>query len=572
MSKKLIKSAAGFAIGVACGALLTSPFSLTQSIVDSLFNDPNLPLSAGAPPRSEPIRRGSPIEPRRVGAASIPIMQDPREVLRETLAHDVTTQSAVLRKLAFEWVRYDPEAALAEARRLPEAAKVIFQSAVAREWAFVNPDGFFAYAEAASAIDELIAGLTLLIATDPDRVRRIASRAQGPRTASVQDLELEAIRGMVYRDPTGATARLAAIPTSDPTPILSAAMEAYADLDPEGALRWLLAENITTRRVQMALVTTVARDDLIRAYDMVDEIGVEGLGTGLEGSAFRGKQSPVSVANALAYSGAHARRLDAFVQSWFYNDHESALSWMVANARSVDAGRASLLARYLVTKDLELAKKSVDRVPPEIRAAWIEGIALSYALSDPENAARWVEQFQGQPGYDEAYEQVISGMANSRPSFAAQLLEDARFIPDDGTVATVASEWTSRDPTSALEWALALERETMASTALVAVTSTWIDANKTEALQSILRLTPGLTRDRVLGSSMQSLGLEEQDFARLIAGFSSSLEAQQNIVAAIERRSSASLSTRGKQVSEFLLERLTDPTLRRRAEAAISGP
>jgi hypothetical protein len=498
-------------------------------------------------------------------------------VLREALAHDdFTGQRRVVHELAREWARYDPQAALAEAKWLPESLTAIFQSAVSREWAFVNPDGFFAYAEAASSIDELISGLTLLIATDPDRVRKIASQAQAPRTVSVQNLELEAVRGMVYREPAGAIARLAAISTgSDRTPILSAAMEAYADLDPEAAFRWLLAENISIRRVQMSLVMTVARNDLIRAYDMVEEIGVEGLGTNLEGSVFLGKQSPISIADALANSGAHAGRLDAFIRSWFYNDHEGALSWMLANTRSGAADRVSSLAHYLASQDLELAKSSVHRVPPEIRIGWIAGIALSYARSDPESATRWVAQFQGQPGYDEAYDQVILGMANSRPRLAAQLLEDARFKSDDRTVAVVANEWTSQDPSSALEWALALENQASASTALVAVMSTWINGDKAEALQSILQLPRGHTRDRVLGSSMQSLDLEREDFARLIAEFSSSLEAQQSIVAAIERierQISASSSFLDSQLSRFLLEQLTDPVLRRQAEVAIAAP
>jgi hypothetical protein len=74
---------------------------------------------------------------------------------------------------------------------------------------------------------------------------------------------------------------------------------------------------------------------------------------------------------------------------------------------------------------------------------------------------------------------------------------------------------------------------------------------------------------------MQSLDLEREDFARLIAEFSSSLEAQQSIVAAIERierQISASSSFLDSQLSRFLLEQLTDPVLRRQAEVAIAAP
>lgn len=70
-------------------------------------------------------------------------------------------------RVAKVWARQDPEAALAAADELPANSRSAYLSAAVSEWAFVDPVGFFAHAEAADSIDELIAGLEVLIATDP---------------------------------------------------------------------------------------------------------------------------------------------------------------------------------------------------------------------------------------------------------------------------------------------------------------------------------------------------------------------------------------------------------------------
>jgi hypothetical protein len=135
-----------------------------------------------------------------------------------------------------------PEAALAAARELPAYSRLALVSAAASEWAFIDPAGFFAYAEAADSIDDLIAGLEVLIATDPERVFAIAARYYGPANPQIEALYLHAIRGMAGRDPVGTIARLQPLATgAQRDPILASIAEAYAAIDANAALSWAMS-------------------------------------------------------------------------------------------------------------------------------------------------------------------------------------------------------------------------------------------------------------------------------------------------------------------------------------------
>jgi hypothetical protein len=170
-----------------------------------------------------------------------------------------------------------PSATIAAADRLPAAdgipAEFRASFASVDDWAFFDPAGFFAHAEAATSIDQLIEGLEVLIATDPARVMEIAARFQGKGSRDIDELYLHAIKGMVGRDRYAAVIRLqgvAAGPQRDP--ILAAISEAYASIDADAALQWAASLVPPAPGALDGVLETVAATDLLRAYELMQQL------------------------------------------------------------------------------------------------------------------------------------------------------------------------------------------------------------------------------------------------------------------------------------------------------------
>jgi hypothetical protein len=481
--------------------------------------------------------------------------------------------------------RHDPLAALDRAAMLPPQDRAAFAAAVAQEWAFVDPSGFFAFAESAVSIDHLVDGLELLIATDPEHVLRIAAGHRGAGNTSIDALHLAAVRGMTSRDPPGAIARLEpAAAGRMREPILTSIAEAYAALDMEAALAWAVSLDPPSAASVATVVEAVAAQDLLRAYDLL--LGVESGTLNRDSAAHvliraalrQGRQAPQSIADALVRRNEPVLKdslLPGVMSVWTGEDPRGAAAWLAANPAQVTEEMAGRLATGLAFDDVRLAADWIELVPQRFQEKWISTVAFRYGQFDIEEAFTWIDRYVGRQGYLDALTALLGGGTHTSPERVASFVETTSLPIGEDLVASAARALAERDPDAAARWALGLRNREHSTRAAQVVASRWMLTDAAAAQRWVLAQPRGEGRDRLLDRLIMSGQLNEAiDFDALVDAYASDAAMQRTVASFIER--AVNTPARGREAwvlqAERMLERLTDPELRRQAEREIASP
>jgi hypothetical protein len=221
------------------------------------------------------------------------------------------------------------------------------------------------------------------------------------------------------------------------------------------------------------------------------------------------------------------------VSSWTQREPDGALEWLLSKGTAVDASVLGNMARTMASRDAVAAAAYVDRLPPALRTTWMTQVAGPYARYDAVGALRWLNQYQGQEGYDVALRQMATQAAQSDPRAAAGMLERASPDVQFGAAQTVASSWARSEPEAAARWAVALSDPRARSSAITAAASTWASSDAAAAERWVLSLAPGTARDDALTAVLPRRAAAGEDLdSRLLASFSSA-EARQTALARI---------------------------------------
>ena len=449
---------------------------------------------------------------------------DPSAALDDALAiGDSVLGRRAVERVAAVWVARDPLAAIAAAARLPPPLRIPFMAAIDAEWARLDAAGYFAHLEADPGFLEALtgrgqyqpelilersAGLQLLLASDPLRVAELADSLTSRLGTT---LRAAAMAAYAERDPAGAIALAERMPPGQKRNEARAAVaEGYVRSNPEAALAWV--QNLSPPD-PMALNTVlegIARNDMRRAVTLALQVRVGSAVVGevpqfppinvILSAASRDPVQAALAANALLESGDSrlSGLLGTLLAQWARNDPESVVGWIQRNASSVDANGAANAAYSIASQDPALAASYTGRVPPELRAAWIERVAQGYAQSDGAGALGWIEQYRGQEGFDAGLQLVIMNYASDDPPAAARALANASAEIQLGATGIVADQWARRDAPAAAEWARGLRDTNIRQLALAEAVGAWMSRSSQEAEDWTLRLPPGADRDRAL--------------------------------------------------------------------------
>ncbi len=509
----------------------------------------------------------------------------PVDALREALALDNgAMRTSAVRQIARVWARQDPRLALAQAAALPAEVRTLFESVVATEWAFIDPAGFFAYAEVAASIDHLVQGLYVLIATDPERVWQIAGSHPQLGNEAVATLYLSAVRGMVNRDPRGAITRLEPLATGRQRgPMLNAIAIAYADMDIDAALAWAVSIEPSSADAVSAVLRAIASDDLIRAYDVTTQIetGVTLASASvtwpLVESALAGRQAPQALADTLVQRGDSAltgRLLESLISQWVIADPDEAIPWISTNLAHVDADAWPRLAQNIVSRDIGIVTQLTELVPPEVQGAWLERIALWYGQMDGEEALAWIAAYEGHPSYSDALTRVIGAAGITSPQFLVDFLDTSNAEVGRPAIQVAADFLTQASPENAIQWATELVDAERSAMAIEGVVSAWVNIDPVAVQRWALDQPRGESRDRILDAVMLEGALSvDMDREALLSAYASDAAAQQIIAASIERAARHPMRFRETSMQQFerMIERLTDPELRQQAELSVEA-
>jgi hypothetical protein len=181
-------------------------------------------------------------------------------------------------------------------------------------------------------------------------------------------------------------------------------------------------------------------------------------------------------------------------------DPAGALDWLLAGGSSIDPGLAANVAGRLATRDPELAASYLDRLPPELKGAWLQQVAVPYATRDPEAAAALIARYQNEPGYENVLQSVLQMSAQTDPQAASRMLLAAPASMQAGASQAVATAWVQRDLAGAARWAADLQNAEARLNAVNTVASAWANRDPQAAQRWALALPPGETRDRALAA------------------------------------------------------------------------
>lgn len=506
---------------------------------------------------------------------------------------DEARARAIADTVARVLARRDPEEAFASARRIGRSdLEMLFESVAMQTWAASAPDEMVEYFAALpdARLEALLSApsrdlrgfgsaqvqprvdlIHALAQAAPQRLLEIAQRLSAPLAAEARRI---GIASLMEQDPLAAIAYVedGAANAEQQRQELALIAPVYARRDPAGALAWARANGHPDLLAQV--LSGIAAADPLLAVDtaLAETVPMERTrllqtvvasfwstdGAALEAVADRLLIEPSVDTSIVA----------ALVNRWSAVDPTATIEWLLTHGERAGADAFRQAALQASRHDVRAAAAYTSRVPDAMRPAWLSQVASAYAVQDPVEAARWIEQFRGQPGYDDAVIAAARSAAARDPAAAADVL--ARADPSSpqhmSAAASIAAAWTRLDPAAAAAWASGLDGPAR-QVALPSIVSMWAQQAPHEARSFVLSMPRGEARDSslqmlVAAASQTDEGLDPG----LLAAFSSDFARQSAVTqAALVRAAQDPTAARA-----LIDAHVTDPGLKARAEAMLS--
>lgn len=505
--------------------------------------------------------------------------RDPAAALQSLLAREQSMLgNLALQRIAEAAVGIDPEGALARAAAIDDYdLRSSFSVAVLDAWARLDPAATFAWLERADAsrIPEFAAGIfQTLAAADAERTVDLIETLPPAMRGSAQS---QALRSLAEQDLAAALTQLESLPPGrDREGAVQAIAAIYGRQDPEGALAWANSLDGAPQTAVAMVMQGIADTDPSLAYDLV----VREIDRILAAGANTRALSSISLMMAASASlggdfGRVASRLTAIdspltnsllssaIASWSRNDPQAALNWTLVNAGSLDPRTTAGIGQQLVQQDRALAVSTLDRLAPEQRAGWLEGVAMGLALTDVDGALSLVSRYRGEPGFEAAYAAVANSVARFDPARSANMLSDIGNPQiQRNAVLSVTRQWASRDPAAAAQWVAESADETVRPQAVQIIAQSWAGRDADEARQWLRGLASGPVRDSALDGYLAVFAAGGRFDTQLLEAYSSDAARQRGASRAIVQ-----LGRSDPEEARRLLDTyVTDAAVRRQTE------
>lgn len=276
--------------------------------------------------------------------------------------------------------------------------------------------------------------------------------------------------------------------------LLMHVLQQVATTDPELALSKLdLVTNREWRQQSLSgILSTVAQNDPQMAVAYLDEI-----------------------------QDQRARRTAtrSVLSQWANVDPEAAVSWALSSDLPNMEELLSQAGHSLVANDVDAAMRLLPRVDERTAQSWRMGIATALSTQrSPGEAQRFIDQFKGQPGYENLQAAMIAGTAQQDVYLARRLAEQ---LPPgrarDQSMQQLISNHLHSDPREAASWLDSISDARIRSQATGHVLRQWYATDSHSASQWIMNYPPGRVRDDALLTMAQNLGEDTAEARRLIA-------------------------------------------------------
>lgn len=186
--------------------------------------------------------------------------------------------------------------------------------------------------------------------------------------------------------------------------------------------------------------------------------------------------------------------------SWMRRDPDAALDWVLSQDSEISAPLLSQAGYMLMRTDLDAAIRVLPRIDDEHQESWRQQIAQQLATNrSPGEAQNFIQQFQGQPGYDQLQASLIAGVAQSDTMMAKQLADQlANGDARDRAYVQVVAQRAQTNPTEAAGWISGIADEHMRGTATAQLAQQWYANDPVLATRWVSNLPSGPARDQAI--------------------------------------------------------------------------
>ncbi len=344
---------------------------------------------------------------------------DPDSAFHEMLGLTGTLQEQAAAQIAAKWAGIDPLRALAQATLLPTDAQTAFRRQVWREWSRLDPSAVLAQLESgaqARPAQETVDAIARLAIADPRMLLAAADRMPAAEAAGIR---MNALTALAEHEPEAARQRIQSMPSGrERDALMSMVAMTMARHDPEGAIAWVDDIAPDSPATRMMVAAGVAQSDPLRALDLLgQDVTSESamIQNAVLQSVIQDPAQTTRLATALVERVSVRDRvmLANLMNIWLQQHPDGAMAWLQTRT-DVHPDTLGVAAANMANRDPVRAASYAERIPAALRDRWIVAVAGPYARTDPDEAQRWLAQFQGQPFYEAAHQEMERQIASTR--------------------------------------------------------------------------------------------------------------------------------------------------------------
>ncbi len=385
----------------------------------------------------------------------------------------------------------DVNAALDFAESLPAGrSRSVLITSIYRSWLRRDADAANAYAD--SVTDPLLQQM-LLAAAEPDAPGAVfgrqtslgveiygsgaisyTARANPARQRELRQQMRELRQGM-RDDPEGTIEGLLADAEADEQrQLLPSAIALLAQQDPQLALDYLTRFPDELRELEGVVLSAAASQDPDSVSQLAEDYARR---TGNVGpmSTTLSALMKTDVELALARFDTVPEQFKSEVAlavgaQYAQQDPQAALSWMLEQPME---DHYLQVAVQMGGPEVQAAAESLlyETTDDEARQQLLQAVANNRTQQDPAGTVAWLEQFDREPGFANAYQSALSQWAGQDPAAAAAHLESNPQYDSAASSSLIAYYWITRDPDAAIAWAQGLDSQESQESATGAMVS-----------------------------------------------------------------------------------------------------
>jgi len=298
--------------------------------------------------------------------------------------------------------------------------------------------------------------------------------------------------------------------------------------DIDRAIEWAHDEEQGRNRgLLMGVLQQLATTDPDLALSKVDLVSNRGLRQQTTASilsvvAHSDPQRAVTYLSEISDESTRAAATQAVVSQWANSDPEAAINWVLNNDVPNANHLLSQAGQTMIANDVDAAIRLLPRVDDETARMWRSSIASSLSLQrSPADAQRFIDQFKGEPGYDNLQVAMITGISQQDIYLAHSMTEQ---LPPgrarDQSLQQIISNHLYSNPQEAASWLDSIGGVEDRSQATGQVLRQWFAMDPHSASQWIVNQPPGRVRDDAILIMAHSSGENSPPMEQLIARIS----------------------------------------------------